>query len=104
MKDSENELEPMIIDRGPFFDKTASKNVTALVGKTAYLNCRVRNLGNRTVRISFPGCQLLSFRLSSSYFALESPSNFSSIYTGRCCITIRENFNYIKCFANVSTA
>jgi hypothetical protein len=23
--------------------------VTALVGKTAYLNCRVRNLGNKTV-------------------------------------------------------
>jgi hypothetical protein len=35
--------------RGPYFDKTASKNVTALVGHTAYLNCRVRNLGNRTV-------------------------------------------------------
>ncbi|XP_077288921.1 zwei Ig domain protein zig-8-like [Arctopsyche grandis] len=37
------------LDRGPFFDITASKNVTALVGKTANLNCRVRNLGNRTV-------------------------------------------------------
>uniref|UniRef100_A0A1B6KVY0 Ig-like domain-containing protein n=1 Tax=Graphocephala atropunctata TaxID=36148 RepID=A0A1B6KVY0_9HEMI len=35
--------------RGPYFDTSASKNVTALVGKTAYLNCRVRNLGNRTV-------------------------------------------------------
>lgn len=35
--------------RGPYFDQTASKNVTALVGHTAYLNCRVRNLGNRTV-------------------------------------------------------
>lgn len=35
--------------RGPYFDETASKNVTALVGHTAYLNCRVRNLGNRTV-------------------------------------------------------
>lgn len=35
--------------RGPYFDKLASKNVTALVGHTAYLNCRVRNLGNRTV-------------------------------------------------------
>jgi hypothetical protein len=37
------------LDRGPFFERTASKNVTALVGNTAYLNCRVRNLGNRTV-------------------------------------------------------
>ncbi|XP_039276400.1 zwei Ig domain protein zig-8 isoform X2 [Nilaparvata lugens] len=40
------ELSPL---RGPYFDTSASKNVTALVGKTAYLNCRVRNLGNRTV-------------------------------------------------------
>ncbi|KAJ9595595.1 hypothetical protein L9F63_013216, partial [Diploptera punctata] len=34
--------------RGPYFETSASKNVTALVGKTAYLNCRVRNLGNKT--------------------------------------------------------
>jgi neurotrimin len=45
----EAEIEPLIIDRGPYFDKSASKNVTALVGKTTYLNCRIRNLGNRTV-------------------------------------------------------
>lgn len=40
-------LEPL--DRGPYFDVSASHNVTALVGKTATLNCRVRNLGDRTV-------------------------------------------------------
>ncbi|XP_046805441.1 serine-rich adhesin for platelets isoform X1 [Lucilia cuprina] len=34
---------------GPYFDKAASKNVTALLGKTAYLNCRVKNLGNKTM-------------------------------------------------------
>jgi len=34
---------------GPYFETSVSKNVTALVGKTAYLNCRVRHLGNRTV-------------------------------------------------------
>lgn len=50
--EDENEVEPLIIHRGPYFDKSASKNVTALVGKTAYLGCRVRNLDNRTV--SFP--------------------------------------------------
>ncbi|EDS41498.1 defective proboscis extension response [Culex quinquefasciatus] len=33
---------------GPYFDLSASKNVTALLGKTAYLNCRVKNLGNKT--------------------------------------------------------
>ena len=41
------------LDRGPYFDISASKNVTALVGNTAYLNCRVRNLGNRTVSFMF---------------------------------------------------
>ncbi|XP_071447059.1 zwei Ig domain protein zig-8-like [Hetaerina americana] len=40
---------PAISLGGPYFDTSASKNVTALVGKTAYLNCRVKNLGNRTV-------------------------------------------------------
>ncbi|KAJ8917698.1 hypothetical protein NQ315_005145, partial [Exocentrus adspersus] len=35
--------------RGPHFDASASKNVTALLGKTAYLNCRVKNLTNRTI-------------------------------------------------------
>lgn len=49
MLDSDSDLEPLIIDRGPYFDKSVSKNVTALVGKTTYLSCRIRNLGNRTV-------------------------------------------------------
>ena len=49
----EQELEPL--DRGPYFDVAASHNVTALVGKTATLNCRVHNLGDRTVRIQ-RGC------------------------------------------------
>ncbi|XP_075210162.1 zwei Ig domain protein zig-8-like [Lycorma delicatula] len=34
---------------GPSFDTTVPNNLTGLVGKTAYLNCRVKNLGNRTV-------------------------------------------------------
>lgn len=38
-----------VTTRGPHFDASASKNVTALLGKTAYLNCRVKNLSNRTV-------------------------------------------------------
>lgn len=37
------------LNRGPYFDISASKNVTALVGKTANLNCRIKNLGNKTV-------------------------------------------------------
>lgn len=31
--------------------------VTALLGKTAYLNCRVKNLGNKTVSIYRQGLQ-----------------------------------------------
>lgn len=33
----------------PHFDIMIPRNVTALVGKSAYLSCRVRNLGNKTV-------------------------------------------------------
>ncbi|XP_063699197.1 zwei Ig domain protein zig-8-like [Culicoides brevitarsis] len=50
--DNYENFEEMVktpLDRGPYFDISASKNVTALVGTTAYLNCRVRNLQNRTV-------------------------------------------------------
>lgn len=38
-----------LLERGSYFDTSASKNVTALVGKTASLNCRIKNLGNKTV-------------------------------------------------------
>ncbi|XP_070490011.1 uncharacterized protein [Chironomus tepperi] len=33
----------------PYFDPNVNQNVTALVGKSAYLNCVVKNLGNKTV-------------------------------------------------------
>lgn len=49
---SENESSNAMqsaLNRGPYFDVSASRNVTALVGTTTYLNCRVRNLGNKTV-------------------------------------------------------
>lgn len=42
-------------DRGPYFDISASRNVTALVDKTANLNCRIRNLMNRTVSLNLIG-------------------------------------------------
>ncbi|XP_014204840.1 zwei Ig domain protein zig-8-like [Copidosoma floridanum] len=48
--DEEQHLEhQQTLDRGPYFDPSASQNVTALVGTTAQLNCRVHNLGDRTV-------------------------------------------------------
>jgi hypothetical protein len=34
---------------GPYFDYTVFKNITVLVGETAYLKCRVKNIGNKTV-------------------------------------------------------
>nr|KAF7394346.1 hypothetical protein H0235_016941 [Vespula pensylvanica] len=36
----------------PSFDYSQNTNVTALIGKTAYLICRVRNLGDKTKRIT----------------------------------------------------
>lgn len=33
----------------PYFDLNHSGNVTAVLGKTALLNCRVKNIGNKTV-------------------------------------------------------
>ncbi|KAG8192542.1 hypothetical protein JTE90_015177 [Oedothorax gibbosus] len=33
----------------PYFDNSTEKNVTAQLGKTAYLHCRIRQLGDRTV-------------------------------------------------------
>lgn len=59
------------LNRGPYFDLAASRNVTALVGKTAYLNCRIRNLGNKTV----------SVRLSGRIYLLLS----RNIRKDRCC-------------------
>ncbi|EFN67447.1 hypothetical protein EAG_01777 [Camponotus floridanus] len=46
---NQNALEENARTTGPYFDKSASKNVTALLGKTTYLNCRVKNLGNKTI-------------------------------------------------------
>ncbi|CAK9825164.1 Zwei Ig domain protein zig-8 [Anthophora retusa] len=36
---------------GPYFDISYSKNVTTILGKTTYLNCRVKNLGNKTMTL-----------------------------------------------------
>lgn len=44
---------------GPYIDSASSPNVTALLGKTAYLVCSVKNLGDKTVS------KKLSLRCSS---------------------------------------
>lgn len=38
-----------IIQHQPYFDNTTDKNVTTQLSKTAFLNCRVKNLGDKTV-------------------------------------------------------
>ncbi|XP_050524083.1 zwei Ig domain protein zig-8-like isoform X3 [Daktulosphaira vitifoliae] len=64
--------------RGPYFDKNASKNVTALVGQTAYLNCRVRNLGNRTVSwVRHRGIHLLTV----GRYTYTSDQRFQAIHS-----------------------
>lgn len=44
-----SDLTPATIINEPYFDTQTPKNVTGLVGKSAYLSCRVRSLGNKTV-------------------------------------------------------
>lgn len=58
---------------GPTFDHTVPTNITALVGKTAYLDCKVKNIGNRTVSTLF----FFSFT-----FCVKIP-NEATIY-GKC--------------------
>lgn len=36
----------------PYFEAGIQSNVTAVVGKSAFLRCKVRNLGNKTVNIT----------------------------------------------------
>lgn len=50
---SEEDWSKNALDRGPFFELSGAKNITAIAGHTAYLNCRVRNLGNKTVSNKF---------------------------------------------------
>lgn len=56
----------------PYFDTNVSNNVTALVGKSAYLSCRVRNLGNKTV-IIFAISTLITFKKKKN--RIYSPSD-----------------------------
>ena len=36
----------------PYFDDVSPRNVTAIVGQSAILNCRVKHLGDRTVSLT----------------------------------------------------
>lgn len=41
----EREIDPI----GPYFDYDFFRNETVMVGHTAYLKCKVKNIGNKTV-------------------------------------------------------
>lgn len=45
------ELEEGADLTGPYFDANIPINVTAIVGKSAFLRCRARNLSNKTVSV-----------------------------------------------------
>ena len=53
--------------KSPDFDYNHSGDVTAVLGKTALLNCRVKNIGNKTVSlVSFP---VLYLKTGSCYIS-----------------------------------
>ncbi|KAG5672143.1 hypothetical protein PVAND_002297 [Polypedilum vanderplanki] len=66
---------------GPYFDVAASKNVTALLGKTAYLNCRVKNLGNKTMLLQVSWVRHRDIHLLTvGRYTYTSDQRFKSIH------------------------
>ncbi|XKL66244.1 hypothetical protein PGB90_009664 [Kerria lacca] len=63
---------PNVINSGisliPYFEPSMPQNVTALVGKSAYLSCKVRNLGNKTLYL-----QDLNLKNCNSKFTILLP-------------------------------
>ena len=59
----------------PYFDLNHSGNVTGVLGKTAHLNCRVKNVGNKTVstksfkHIILPAIKIYILSLCASLLA-----------------------------------
>jgi hypothetical protein len=47
--DTTNTESSSLLPHEPQFDYSVFKNITTLVGDTAYLRCRVKNIGNKTV-------------------------------------------------------
>ncbi|KAJ8876086.1 hypothetical protein PR048_023995 [Dryococelus australis] len=80
-----NSLDYSASRAGPYFDKVASKNVTALLGKTAYLNCRVKNLGNKTMSRFWLTCSSLLLTCSSLLL------NRSSLLLNRCSLLLNRS-------------
>lgn len=84
---SKGKLEPMFDD--------VSTNITAVVGKNAYLTCHVRNLGNKSVSfnihkvycILIPRARHFS-PTSQEYSLLKSDNNTRAKFTRKPCKSI----------------
>ena len=50
-KEAEKHEDFKLWDDGPNFDTNLRQNVVALIGRTAYLHCRVFDRGNKTVML-----------------------------------------------------
>ncbi|CAG4972529.1 unnamed protein product [Colias eurytheme] len=80
----------------PSFDASTPRNVTALVGKSAYLSCRVRNLGNRT---TIPSPNWTSHRLTNKRDGNMNQRNvlwvlIQSYFTDERFITVIASITY----------
>ncbi|KAJ1531560.1 hypothetical protein ONE63_000233 [Megalurothrips usitatus] len=75
----------------PHFDTAVPNNLTGLVGKTAYLNCRVKNLGNRTVSVNIPGTDLkvIIFSFGSGKLVVNHP--ILSALERSCFLAVQES-------------
>ncbi|CAL4096184.1 unnamed protein product [Meganyctiphanes norvegica] len=76
---TDTQVYPFMYDSDlPYFDIEVSTNVTALLGKTAILNCRVKNIGNKTVSwVRHRDIHLLTV----GRFSYTSDQRFSSVHS-----------------------
>lgn len=70
----------------PYFDNTTKRETTTTVGQSAYLHCRVRNLGDRAVSPKFPYQELVVVitapkfgNLASRYAVIASLLNIANV-------------------------
>ena len=57
----EGDTVPLLSKNGPYFDRISPSNMTAVTGDSATLQCRVHNLGKKTVRTIFDSCVIPLF-------------------------------------------